>query len=186
MDKVDISYLDGFKAFCESKSGLMAATLRNLLLVSSDGQNTPNVMTIGAAGIAFAGPCGWAFLVYVAPSRYTYGLLEENGDFTVNVPRAGMEDIVKYCGTVTGREHDKFREQNLTAVPSRCVRSPIIGECAVHYECQLFCKLDAIPESMGECMTTYYKGSTNYHRLFQGHIRAIYADSDIAESLGSM
>lgn len=183
MDKADISYLDGFNALFKSINGSMALTLKSSLLVSSDGQNTPNVMTIGAAGIARAGPCGWVFFVYVAPSRHTYSLLEETGDFTVNVPRAGMEDIVEYCGTVTGREHDKFREKDLTAIPSRHVTAPIVGECAIHYECKVVCKLDAIPESMGEVLTKYYKGSTNYHRLYQAQIEAIYADIDIAESL---
>jgi flavin reductase (DIM6/NTAB) family NADH-FMN oxidoreductase RutF len=183
VDKVDIGYLDGFRVLFESKNGSMAATLSSFLLVSSDGQNRPNVMTIGGAGIARAGPCGWVFFVYVAPSRYTYSLIEETGDYTVNVPRAGMEEIVTYCGTVTGREHDKFREKGLTTVPSRHVTSPIIGECAMHFECKVVCKLDAIPESMGECLTAYYKGSTDYHRLYQAQIKAIYADSDIGASL---
>jgi flavin reductase (DIM6/NTAB) family NADH-FMN oxidoreductase RutF len=139
-------------------------------------------MTIGGAGIA-AHRWGWGLLVWVAPSRYTYSLMEQTGDFTVNVPRSGMEDIVTYCGRVTGREHDKFREKGLTALPSRHVTSPIVGECAIHYECEVVCKFEMIPESMGEWLTARYKGSTDYHRLFQGQIKAIYADSDIAESL---
>ena len=128
MEKADISCLDGFELLFKSINGSMASTLKSSLLVTSDGHNNPNVMTIGAAGIADAGPCGWVLFVYVAPSRYTYSLLEQDGDFTVNVPRVGMEDIVAYCGKVSGRENDKFKEKDPTPVPSRHVIPPIIAE----------------------------------------------------------
>jgi hypothetical protein len=63
-----------------------------LLLVSGD-MDKPNVMAIGwgTAGITWGKPL---FVVLVRPSRYTYGLIEKSGEFTVNVPFPEMEEVV--------------------------------------------------------------------------------------------
>ncbi|MEM2178234.1 MAG: flavin reductase [Nitrososphaerota archaeon] len=83
-----------------------------LLLVSIDSNGKPNVMTIGwgSIGIIWYKP---VFTVLVRPSRYTHKLIEETEDFTINVPKKGMKDIIDFCGSVSGREVDKFKEKNL-------------------------------------------------------------------------
>ena len=47
-------------------------------------------------------------MVLVRPSRYTYSLIEETGVFSVNVPTPEMKELVKVCGTRSGRELDKL------------------------------------------------------------------------------
>ena len=69
------------------------------LLVSGNLEKA-NVMAIGWGLIGRL----WGktfFMVAVRPSRYTHEFIEEKGDFTVNVPRKGMEEIVDYCGTAS-------------------------------------------------------------------------------------
>ncbi len=44
---------------------------------------------------------------------------------------------VDYCGTYSGREHDKFNEMKFTKAPSRVVKSPQIQQCPVSIECRL-------------------------------------------------
>jgi len=116
-------------AYAEDAARILAQC--GCLLVSGNMEKA-NVMAIGWGLI---GPL-WGkpfFMVAVRPSRYTYKFVEKVGDFTVNVPKKGMEEIVDYCGSVSGREHDKFKEKGLTLVPSKRVNSPIISECAIHY-----------------------------------------------------
>ena len=81
-----------------------------LLLVSGTSKQA-NVMTIGwgLPGILWGRPF---FIVAVRPSRYTYRFIEETGDFTVNVPRRGMEEIVSYCGTVSGRDQTNSKRRD--------------------------------------------------------------------------
>jgi len=100
------------------------------LLVSGK-MKKANVMTIGwgLIGRLWGKPF---FMVAVRPSRYTHKFIEETGDFTVNVPKKGMEKIVNYCGSVSGREHDKFKEKGLTMTPGKKVNSPIISDCIIH------------------------------------------------------
>ncbi len=150
-----------------------------LLLVSVAGYEKPNVMTIGVSAIATL-PGRPVFIVWVRPPRYTYELIEESGDFTVNVPDEGMQDIVKYCGTVSGRDFDKFADQNLTAIASREVTSPVIEECLIHYECRVVDKIDTRPDNMVESLRAHHQPG-NFHRLYFGQIVATYANADLLE-----
>jgi len=73
--------------------------------------------------------------IAVAHSRHTHGLLREEGEFVVNVPGVDMIDVVQKCGSVSGRDVDKWEEVGLTAVEARAVRAVCIGECGAHIEC---------------------------------------------------
>ncbi len=178
MEKIEVDYLDCIQKTYEvmEKPGL--------LLVSVDSGNRPNVMTIG---VGLVGPFlgRGVFVIWVRPSRYTYNLVEETGDFTVNVPPGGMDEVVSYCGTVSGRNHDKFREKNLNAVPSRFVKSPVIGECIIHYECKIVQKNDVVPETLSDWMKKELYPQDDYHRLYFGEVVATYADKGFMEKLKS-
>jgi len=146
-----------------------------LLLVCADGAGKPNAMTIGWGFIGFI--WNWPmFVVPVRPQRYTHGLIEARGDFTVNVMPANLAEVVSYCGSVSGREHDKFAERGLTAEPGARVSSPRIAEAMIQYECQVVykddVKLDLLdPEAAKAC----YPGG-DWHRLFFGRILAVHAE----------
>jgi len=164
-----------------AKETIHMAEYCGLLLVSGR-VGRANVMTIGWGLI---GPL-WGkpfFIVAVRPSRYTYKFIEGVGDFTVNVPRVGMERVVTYCGTVSGRDHDKFGEMNLTIEPSKYVNSPIISECVVHYECKVVYKTRVVPNLLPEEILSTCYPADDYHTLYFGEILATYADKDAKEKL---
>ena len=74
------------------------ALSKGVLLTTRSGKRV-NTMTIGwgKIGIEWGRPI---FIVYVRDSRYTKQLLEESGEFTVNVPlTVGDQEILGYCGT---------------------------------------------------------------------------------------
>ncbi|GAH31050.1 unnamed protein product [marine sediment metagenome] len=152
-----------------------------LLLVSGDMEKS-NVMTIGwgTSGIIWGKP---VFIVLVRPSRYTYGFIEKIGQFTVNVPFPEMEEIVSFCGTVSGRNHDKFREKNLTAVPGRKVKCPTIRECSISYECRIVHKNDVIPAELFPDIPPEYYPQGDYHRVYFGEILAAYKGKGVQKGL---
>ncbi len=152
-----------------------------LLLVSGQLEKA-NVMTIGwgLIGTLWGKPF---FMVAVRPSRHTFRFIEETGDFTVNVPKKGMEEIVDYCGSVSGRDHDKFKEKGLTLVASKNVRSPTIAECVVNYECKVAYKSRLRPQKIPRDAVSSYYSQGNYHTLYFGEIVATYATSDAKERL---
>jgi flavin reductase (DIM6/NTAB) family NADH-FMN oxidoreductase RutF len=176
MSKVQIRFSDYFAQTIQRmrEDGLLLAS------VGADGK--ANVMTIGWGTIG----CIWSrpvFIVLVRPSRYTYDRLEQVSDFTVNVPPRELSTSVSHCGTVSGRNHDKFQEGHLTPIPSRKVRSPIIKECVVHYECRTLHSNDLVPEVLAQAVREEFYPSGDFHRVYFGEIVAAYADEDAATHL---
>lgn len=136
------------------------------VLVSCVGKTArPNIITIGACGIASANPrlISLAFGV----GQYSLGLIRETGDFCVNVPSKEQARITDWCGTVSGREVDKFAEGKLTPGQSLKVASPYIVECPVNYECTLW--------KIVHC------GS---HDLVLGEIVQVHLDEDVVNASG--
>ena len=157
---------------------LQALADPGLLLVSLDGNGRPNVMTIGwgSIGVYWARP---VFVVPVRASRFTFGCINKTGDFTVNVLPRKLADIATFCGTVSGRDHDKFAEANLTAARSLRVRSPIIEECVLHYECKVAHVNELVPKTLAEELerASYPRG--DYHRFFFGEIVSVRAEPNL-------
>lgn len=143
-----------------------------VLLVSVDKNGKGNPMAIGwgTIGEIWGKP---VFVVLVRPSRYTYSLIEESGDFTVNVAGEDMKETVMYCGTVSGRDYDKFKEKNLTALPSEFVKSPIIKECKINFECKVIAKTDIIPEFLNEEIKKSAYKQDDFHRVYFGEILSV-------------
>lgn len=107
------------------------------VMVSCVGKaGVPNIITIGASGIACARPPLISLAIGV--NRYSLGLIRETGDFVVNVPSSDQAVITDWCGKVSGRNMDKFKVGNLTPGKSLKVKSPYIAECPVNYECTLW------------------------------------------------
>ncbi|HID95681.1 MAG TPA: flavin reductase family protein [Candidatus Latescibacteria bacterium] len=171
MSKVEVGYTDYLK---ETLDGLEDG----LLLTSVDKKGEPNVMTIGwgSIGRIWGKPM---FVVLVRPSRFTYGLIEETGEFTVNVPPKELAEAVAFCGSVSGRDHDKFKEKGLTPLPGRLVKSPLIEECVLHYECKVVHKNDVIPGELAPDIIPEFYPKDDYHRVYFGEIISVYASRDI-------
>jgi len=153
-----------------------------VFLVSAGGDGRPNAMTIGwgLIGTIWRKPF---FLVAVRPSRFTHGLIEESGEFTVCLPAEGMEEALQVCGTKSGRDLDKFRELGLTAVRGFEVEAPYIAECPVHYECRVAYKVRVEPGALEEGLERECYPAGNYHTLYFGLILGVYAEEDASERL---
>jgi len=78
----------------------------------------------------------------IMDNRYSYELIREVGDFTLNLPYVDQLDVTHYIGTVSGRDVDKFKETGLTPVKGKHVSSSWIKEFPVSMECKLVYTLD--------------------------------------------
>ena len=174
MARVRINYND----FFPQVTGIMTA--QGLLLGSYDSAGEPNVMTIGwgTLGQVWGVP---VWTVLVRPSRYTFQCIEHSGCFTVNVPTKDMGMVCATCGSVSGRDVDKFERCNLTAQKAETVLAPIVAECPIVYECQAVHSNDILPEKLaGEILSGAYVDG-DYHRIYFGKILAARAVENAAE-----
>lgn len=176
MGKIEVHYTDYLKETID-KLGR-----GGLLLASRDSEGKPNAMTIGwgTIGIIWGKPI---FVVLVRPSRYTYKLIEITDDFSVNVPPPELSDEVLFFGTVSGRDCDKFAEKGLTAVPGKKVKSPIVQECVIHYECKVVHKNDVIKDRLVPEIISRAYSKGDFHRIYFGEIMAVYAERNARERL---
>ncbi len=141
---------------------------QGLLLTSADPDGRPNVMTIGwgNVGTIWGRP---VFIVYVRPSRFTFGNIEATGEFTVNVPTEQMKDTCMVCGQVSGRDTDKFEAEDLTP-ETQLIGAPLIAECVRHYECRVIHCNDVSDAALdAEVRSQAYAGG-DLHRVYYGEI----------------
>ena len=106
------------------------------VLVGTGGQGWKNnLITVAWVGIVCSDPA--MLSISVRPERYSYQALTATREFTVNVPLASQARIVDWCGVVSGKDHDKFAEQKLTAVSGSKVQAPLVMECPLNLECKV-------------------------------------------------
>ena len=148
-----------------------------LLLVSEGKEGPPNAMTIGwgLVGTMWSQPF---FTVAVRLSRHTYKLIEESGKFTVCLPTKDMNETLSVCGTKSGRDINKLKELGLETTQGNVVDAPYIKGCPVVYECEVAFKTQVKSgEVTKEIEDAVYK-SGNYHVLYYGWIKGVYAAHD--------
>jgi len=101
-------------------------------------EGKPNIITLGMyMPISHEPPL---IVIGVSPRRYSHQLIIETAQFVVNVPTEDIVEQTVFCGTVSGRTHDKFKEAGLTPVPANMVKPPLIKECVSSLECKVTAK----------------------------------------------
>jgi len=133
----------------------------------SCGVATPNIITLAWVGTVCSQPPMVG--IAVRPERHSHHLLREVGEFVVNLPSVDQVAAVDRCGTVSGRDHDKFALCGLTAIPAGKVRVPLIAECPIHLECVV--------------RQVHPLGT---HDLFLGEVVAVQADERLAGPAGGI
>lgn len=132
------------------------------VLVSCQSGGKPNVMTAAWQTPVSKRPPLVA--VSIAPQRYTHQLIEESREFVINIPPQHLLPETHGCGTISGRDTDKFEQYGLTPVPATMVKAPLIQECIAHLEC-----------------TVYTFFTVGDHTLFVGEILSASVDENLFE-----
>ena len=137
------------------------------VLVSCGTGERANIITLAWVGTLCSEPP--LVGIGVRPSRHSHGLIQEVGEFVVNLP--GVEQVrwVDYCGVVSGRDEDKWAACGFTPMPASRVQVPLIAECPVSIECRL--------------QQTLSLGS---HDLFIGEVVAVQVDETVLDGRGHL
>lgn len=158
--------------------------VRSGVLLTTQAGGKTNTMTIswGTLGIEWGRPI---FTVFVREHRFTKQLLDQNGEFTINIPVGSFDKkILGFCGTKSGRDTDKIQELGLTLEEPSQISVPGIRELPLTLECRVLYKQtqdkNAIPPFIQE--TNYpqdvdgsFPGANrDYHTAYYGEIVAAY------------
>lgn len=116
------------------KPGTMLSPVPAVMVSCGEGSEQ-NIITIAWTGIINSDPP--ITYVSVRKERYSHDIIEQAGEFVINLTTEKLAFAADYCGVRSGRDVDKFKEQNLTPVESHVVRCPSIGESPVNLECRV-------------------------------------------------
>jgi len=106
------------------------------LVTSVSEEGHPNIITLGEVfNVSISQPV--ILGIAIAKPRYSHELISATREYVVNLPTAGLVEAVDRCGSVSGREVDKFAAFGLTAVRAEKVGPPLIAECPVNIECRV-------------------------------------------------
>ena len=161
-------------------AGYICKAMKKGILLTTKSGDKVNTMTIGwgKIGIEWNRP---VFIAYVRETRYTKSMLENSGEFTVNIPYGQLDsNILGYCGKKSGRDTDKIADLGLTLVESDVVSVPGIKELPLTLECRVIYKqaqdLNMLPD---EILDRFYpvmdaEGFRDYHIAYYGEIVNAY------------
>ena len=144
------------------QEGLGKLPIRPVYLVSCEHHGKKNIISAGM----FAYFSGKPPLVGIgiAPSRFSYGLIQESKAFVVNVVDEKLVEAVKICGENSGRDVDKFELAKLTAAPATKVSAPLIEESPLSIECTVVQVIEVGDHVwfIGEVLATHVREGYNW------------------------
>ena len=148
------------------RGGAMLAPVPPVMVSCGDAE-CKNILTVAWTGITNTVPP--KTYISVRPSRQSYHIIKETGEFVLNLTPTSLVRTADYCGIYTGAKVDKFQKCNLTPVEAEEVAAPMIGECPVSICCRV---TDVV--SLGS------------HDMFLADILAVYVDDRLLDEGGKL
>jgi len=158
---------------------ILTALKKGVLLTVKDG-DAVNTMTIGWAHLGIE----WnmlTFIAYVRGCRHTKPMLDRASEFTVNIPLGEIDrNILKVCGTKSGRDMDKIKALGLTLEAPETIGTPGIRELPLTLECKVVYRQQQTPQQvLDDHIFTHYQHPSpdveqDYHTIYYGQILSAY------------
>ena len=150
------------------KGGALVAPVPPAMVTCGNEQDgSSNIITVAWTGITNTVPP--KTYISIRPSRHSYGLIKESGEFAINLTTTALVRQADWCGVYTGAKVNKFEKCGLTKETASEISCPIIGESPLSLECKV---TDIIP-----------LGS---HHMFLADIVAVDVDESLMDKDGKL
>lgn len=106
-----------------------------VVMVSCGDMNKSNIITVAWTGILNTNPA--TVYISVRPTRHSYKLIKESGEFVINLTNEKLAYATDWCGVKSGKDLDKFKSMHLTKQKAKFVKCPMIEESPVSVECRI-------------------------------------------------
>lgn len=147
------------------KPGNMLYPLPAVLVSAADKEGNSNLLTIAWAGTICSDPP--MVSISVRPERYSYHMIEETGEFVINLTTEALAYATDYCGVKSGKDVDKWKACGLHRIPGEKVGVPMVEESPVNLECRVVEKKEL--------------GS---HHMFLAKVVAVHVDERYMDETG--
>lgn len=117
------------------KPGTMIYPLPAVLVSCGTQVEEYNIITISWVGTLCTNPplC----YISVRPERHSHQIIEQSGEFVINLTNEAMAFATDWCGVRSGKDHQKFEAMHLTPAKSKTIQAPIIQEAPLSIECRI-------------------------------------------------
>ena len=105
-------------------------------IVTCGNDETVNALTIAWTGIINSKPP--RTYISVRPQRYSYNIIKQTGEFTINLTTKALAAATDYCGVVSGAKTDKIKKLGLKLAPGQEISVPSLEDSPVSLECRVF------------------------------------------------
>ncbi len=146
---------------------------KDWMLITAGNTESFNTMTAswGGFGILWNKPVA---TIYIRPQRYTFLFAERSEYFTLSFFHSEHKNILKFCGTKSGRDYDKVKETGLVSFPTR-YEAVGFEQARMILECRKIYADDIKPEKfIFENLSKEIYPGKDFHRLFIGEILNVY------------
>ena len=147
------------------KPGNMLYPLPAVLVSVADKKGESNLFTVAWTGTICSNPP--MVSISVRPERYSYRMLEETGEFVINLTTEKLCFATDYCGVKSGKDINKWKAAKLTKIPADKVSVPMVKESPVNIECKVIEKKEL--------------GS---HHMFIAEVVAVHVDEKYMDNRG--
>ena len=137
------------------------------VLVSCGTMEKPTALTIAWTGIICSDPP--KTYISVLPSRNSYEIIKQSGEFVINMMPSSFVKQVDYCGIKSGKTEDKLEKMKLTAMECENISAPQIAQSPISLECKV---TDIVP-----------LGS---HDMFMADILSVNIDKSLIDDRGRL
>ena len=148
------------------KPGNMPYPLPAVMVSTADKNGSANILTVAWTGTVCTNPA----MVYISvrPERYSYHMIQESGEFVINLTTGEQVRATDICGVRSGKDIDKWKECGFTRGRASSLQyAPIIAESPVNIEC----KVKSVQEL----------GS---HHMFLAEVTAVQVDEKYMDETG--
>ena len=117
------------------KPGNMLYPVPAALVSCMDKEGRSNLITVAWTGTICSDPP--MLYISVRPERYSYHMIEETGEFVLNLTTKDMVKGVDLCGVKSGKSTDKWALAGFTPEKGAMVSCPLVKESPVNLECRV-------------------------------------------------
>ncbi len=118
------------------RAGNMLYPLPAVMVSCARQGEKPNIITVAWAGTVCTNPP--MVSISVRPGRHSYRIIEETGEFVINLVTEKLTRSCDWCGVRSGRDYDKFAECGLTPEKAQELSfAPLIRQSPVNLECKV-------------------------------------------------
>lgn len=162
--------LEGFKSVLPNQleGNVIKMISEDWMLVTAGTKDKFNTMTAswGALGYLYNKPVAVCF---ISPSRYTYEFMESSDTYTLTFFTEDFREVLKYCGSVSGRQEDKIKGSRLSPLELKS-GAMAFKQAKIIIECKKLLSQQLDAQAIHDKEVKEKRSKSPMHKMYIGEI----------------